>query len=984
MTKKTRTARTAGLLRGLQTRNADAAILLRTLKNLKKTIAGNEVGGVYTELYESPLYKHLGLPDDFPRKPPTYARFYRIDDRDMGVELAIAKNRIERSQQKLSEAFVAIREINDSMTRSQWGNASDLVDGFRAEYGESLIILSKASLISRFTKAEKVPGNIHALLRQYGVLSRNISALAINDTIGAEYEYDSLRENTIAYYGVNKYFPPREADERYGYDLVRTTMYPYSWDPERFTSSLNSLLNSSLIDTAVYLMSHVSSPVLREALSIDASTLSDIPSELLSTWEELSGAPMPKFKYDDEEWFQQFYEYRIGVAFKELNEFRDFRLAVDPYVRDPSDTYLVVPPVIYDNANKYFVNEAGLPNLQEIARRTASQFTDYNAKDVGVTIMTAAFIRVLRQTDVLSSLSEEDLLAILNATYSVSDFSTSDELRRLSEANTDSLLYKYIVAALVFDQTSRNIDRTKLINCLQDVVFERCDGDLIAFARLLARAGAHIARHFHGLCTDEFLGLLFRLYATASEVSEARAAIQEWFADEFDEPRARERARSIRLNRRLQIRRGQINETRIFVDTLRFNQWVEENLYSQLAAGFGAFDGADQQLETGLNLGNFAERRTPTGLLASSLEDAFTEFCGNAQYGVDSYLGRRIRHGTLIGTMSGPLFAVLRSDDARVYRENPVIKEAVDHWISQFETKVRFLAANELQIRSPQKPKGLIHASLLDPEKKDVVYSALRRMVALYLDHRSIALASALMTDGCWQLLEVDLRRIRQKLSDHRTSWGRITALDLPVSSPNVTQREVQTLISVLNQTVDQQFAILTSWFHRPRSTANTAKLSELFDVTFAEAEEHNPSFKPKVVKEGLEEIEIIGGAYHHLYDLISPIVTNASRHGKPDGEIRIRMQLRQITENEQRIEVEITSELKEGDTEASVSAEIERTLSNAPVNAFIEEGKSGLRKLKQMEAQLREVQSVGIRMNDGRLSVSFEFNLFLREVSEC
>ena len=93
---------------------------------------------------------------------------------------------------------------------------------------------------------------------------------------------------------------------------------------------------------------------------------------------------------------------------------------------------------------------------------------------------------------------------------------------------------------------------------------------------------------------------------------------------------------------------------------------------------------------------------------------------------------------------------------------------------------------------------------------------------------------------------------------------------------------------------------------------------------------------------------------------------------------------MRQITENEQRIEVEITSELKEGDTEASVSAEIERTLSNAPVNAFIEEGKSGLRKLKQMEAQLREVQSVGIRMNDGRLSVSFEFNLFLREVSEC
>ncbi|WP_207636114.1 hypothetical protein, partial [Clostridium tunisiense] len=40
------------------------------------------------------------------------------------------------------------------------------------------------------------------------------------------------------------------------------------------------------------------------------------------------------------------------------------------------------------------------------------------------------------------------------------------------------------------------------------------------------------------------------------------------------------------------------------------------------------------------------------GMIAQIAKDAFDQFCLNTEFGIESYLGRRIRHNTLDGVMT--------------------------------------------------------------------------------------------------------------------------------------------------------------------------------------------------------------------------------------------------------------------------------------------------------------------------------------------
>ena len=115
-------------------------------------------------------------------------------------------------------------------------------------------------------------------------------------------------------------------------------------------------------------------------------------------------------------------------------------------------------------------------------------------------------------------------------------------------------------------------------------------------------------------------------------VFEARAKLLDWYGSaRFDEPSAFERAKALRRLRKI---RGEIDDNRVYVDPLRFGQWLQDNQIKNLSVAL------QSEIETALidefkSFSDFAYNRQPHVLLAATLQQSFTEFCTDKRYGID-------------------------------------------------------------------------------------------------------------------------------------------------------------------------------------------------------------------------------------------------------------------------------------------------------------------------------------------------------------
>ena len=66
-------------------------------------------------------------------------------------------------------------------------------------------------------------------------------------------------------------------------------------------------------------------------------------------------------------------------------------------------------------------------------------------------------------------------------------------------------------------------------------------------------------------------------------VFEARAKLLDSDGRRFDEPSAFERAKALRLDQKLRKIRGEIDDNRVYVDSLRFGQWLQDNQIKNLS-----------------------------------------------------------------------------------------------------------------------------------------------------------------------------------------------------------------------------------------------------------------------------------------------------------------------------------------------------------------------------------------------------------------
>jgi hypothetical protein len=576
-----------------------------------------------------------------------------------------------------------------------------------------------------------------------------------------------------------------------------------------------------------------------------------------------------------------------------------------------------------------------------------------------------------------TALTSTQLLTLLNYTRDIAQLATVGELRNFFGDRHADLITAYLAYALIADCSKLNIDQHRLRRALQELVISHFDGDIIGFANFLAKDSQYIALHLFDTCTEAFLVQLFFLLPQPEMVFETRAKLLDWYADVFDEPTAKERARTLRLDQRLRTVRGGIDDTRIYVDPLRFGQWLQDNALDELSAILQGDPLDNAAINSFKEYGDFASQRQPHIRLAIVLQASFQEFCSNKRYGADSYLGRRIRHGTLKGVMVGQLQTILENEKYIPLMASGNTKRFISDWLTRYESMIDYWGREIFQVRNKQKPKGAIVPDVTSVEKLSLTRAALKDIPDIFANSKSFAAVLQSIMEWCWRLIERDLTSIRMVIDSARVNWGVIARSDLQaLCADDALRRLASDLCREINALTDERFRQLARWFTKPTNLAPSASLSLLLDAVLDEVKGHFPSFDPTIERSGLYDIELVGMYYHHVYDFLRVVVDNAAKHGRQQGLLRQTIELTTSPSGVRRLEIAISSQISKNESMDNVKANIDGAMGGSIEDAMVVEGRSGLKKLMRLSADVREIEAIIVAYDEDIVTFRCIMNL--------
>jgi hypothetical protein len=251
-----------------------------------------------------------------------------------------------------------------------------------------------------------------------------------------------------------------------------------------------------------------------------------------------------------------------------------------------------------------------------------------------------------------------------------------------------------------------------------------------------------------------------------------------------------------------------------------------------------------------------------------------------------------------------------------------------------------------LHVNSKAKPLGLLQPEAYGPQKLEILSAAVNTISTTFDETKSVAGIELDIIDYCWRLAECDLIAVTRYLKAQQVPLKNLPFLNsdlLPSVEPS-DARMVEGFRRELEHAIDHKLAAMFGWFKRPSIVAPTASLSLLFDAIVAEIKDTIPDFNPQEDENSNGEVELVGGAYHIVYDSLAVVVANAANHGDRIRPVRRNFEI--TSGKRKQLIVNISSSIRPTDDQAKVSAIIEeRKMANFE-DANLYQGKSGISKL--------------------------------------
>lgn len=954
--------RVRNLVRGALSAKDEAA-LKGTMERLRRESEPKDAAIAFGLLQESALARHLRRPAAFPEDVGEVDGLPYYSAAKLEIELVAQGLRLARDADRLVGAIEVLASINERILARDLDGVAAPFARYRSEFGASLLIAGKAISLRHMAFVGRKGWNERGdVLAPSVALRRHVVAVGLEDSVDTDRDYLQVRRSFLDFVARNRLDPADAA-------IVVDQFSPLDVSRFDLAQRLQAFGRWGLLDTTAYLV-RLEAHLLRIGSGAEAVLVRNaIPGRVKDAWDAAFGRIDVQGLHDLIGMKDQFFERRFFAhmpAWSEYPELLAYRLRVEAAVGARLDGRFPVPTheaaafaAPCSGTGELLARGGTKPDIVEISPGSCGAFHR--------TIALAATVEAGR----LGLVTGEQLSVLLDQTLDVASLFSRAELAEFLPRRPADPLYEFLRTAVVNDAEERNVSNHALRRALQKLVEQRFCGDIVRLLEHVDSENGHVSGHLSNLCTEAFLTELYDLYSEADQVMEAQASILEWRGSRKNDADARNSAKSHRLNLRLRKVRGAIDETRIYVDPLRFVQWVQEKLGGELRSLSSFADEILADPDRGVSLKDAVRVAVQPRLrLLKLLDECYVEFCTNKIYGVTSFIGRRIRHGTL----HGHLVLEFRPEVQRAVEEfrhaAPRFSRFLEGWLEQFDAAVSLMAADRIHVRSKDKPRGLIVAALDDSDKGTIAAAMLDSVAGSMRDRSQIPRTLSTIQEYCWLLFEVDLKRTRDAVESLRREFA--INVDQPHFSdrPEI-ERRVNDRIRALNASLQHRFEMVRSWLTRPTNLSPSASVALLFEAVLDEVRQRYPGFQPELDIMGAQDVELLGHRFHFFYDALYILVDNAAKHGERHGILSVRVETTNPDDKHTDVRVSVRSDLV---SPAEAGARIDEAMCAEVGDAMVKDGRSGIRKLRGLVDDVEEIVDFQRRYEDG--SVVFTIDM--------
>ena len=820
---------------------------------LRSEASAREIFYAEMTLAQAP-YISFKAPEAFPSEVQVQERYSRLAPLGFAKQTKLLEIYALNNLQKLLDFCSKISVLNNLISSKNFERLDAIIAELETEFGYSHLLLRKACWIKVEVGTLVDTPAIDDMLFRCGIGHKALITTSVVNCFSESQDYLTSRKSILS-------MPPKGIKgvrNQFTRDIVRQIYNPHAKDEHELLNLLQSTLQSSLIDGLIcFKINRWAFPltgmpaadqfcVELEKASIDINILAEMyliqdDSEVL--FFQRSGAWLESQKVVDHRLLNDlFYDTTIGSA-----------LAKEHPLLTKCNKFCTLNSIVELRSNINLVNyePSGLTALQNNGTFTRSSAFNF------ILYKNEGFDRVEIDSLLWIMANTCDLAGTINPTY------TKRLISRL-----DSRLSKVILYLLIIKRSRDDLSSHRLSNLLEDEIIENYSSSLTKFIFDLGERYLNVAIYLHEICTEDFLARLTRIIPETGLITETRAALHEWRGAITGNSAYLDRAKAIRIDYKISLVRGEIDDNRIYVDPSRFLDWVSDNV-------IGEFTPVLTSISHNLN----PEEKIDDPQLRELISKCYHEFCSNKHYGIASYIGRRIRHGTFKGHVFTKFIAF--EQDYQEFLTDTHIAEKYYAWRARFEAMVVDAVSEKLHIESNSKKEGLIKPNLKSPIKEEFVTACMTDLVINFNAQAGGSSLPVLLLEYCWRIVDLDLAAIQKFIKEMKS---KLAQNDLSSDLKSTWSGPPQVSIAFardMQTGLNRQFKMAQNWFKRPSSVSPKTDINLLYKAVVSEVQETYPEFLTEADYDEEGELQLFGEVYHRIYDALYVVIFNAAKHGK-------------------------------------------------------------------------------------------------------
>ncbi len=521
------------------------------------------------------------------------------------------------------------------------------------------------------------------------------------------------------------------------------------------------------------------------------------------------------------------------------------------------------------------------------------------------------------------------------------------------------------------------------LRSLENFAIDAHQGDIVAAFNALKDSYPQLTVELIKLLTPRRLQKCYLLVSSYSEVNAIHRSLLEIAAKITGDLELIMQADQILLDEKLASVRAHIDSSRIYVEEVLYKKWVEENIWPQLEVVskqiYLIFPGRDRSLTTAevaaqLRTGAIEKLTDMVQelFLNDQLSKSYETFCCDHYFGVDSFLGRRIRHNATHSLLLGQLDDVCLKTIDQNLQYAWEIKEIYNRWKQVFSAEVDKLVDQNLRFKSEQYPLGLMSKDVDASSDKAKAMST--DVIAQVVIQSSPEVVIRALTSGCWGILDPELRKIREYL---KGEFSRNTLDEIDRQFQN-SSRPCQVLQRELKSTLLEKIERLSSWFSPYNPSEISLSLDALANLIWAEHESFEPAGELQIEGNALDAL-VVGGQSRILYDCLHVLLVNAAKHCSGEQNVSLSFDADDLlpgTTTELRVTVKSTLSTEDGDVDISKAKfqKMKKVLQEEDQSKefMVVQGYSGLRKLRYLLFRMQRDKEISLAWKDSVVEIGF------------